>query len=392
MNKIKNSSMFLLWAGAAISIAEIYTGGIIAPLGLAKGLAAILIGHFIGTLLLAFGGYVSFTSGKNAMEKVRDSFGSRGVKLVAALNVLQLLGWSAVMIIQAGRALNGLIPMFHGLGLIVVGGIVFIWFFFFNNFSKRINDVSVLLLIVLCGVLFMNFSGTSPVLQKDSISFMLALEISISMPISWLPLIGDYAKNGESSKGVFLSSFLGYFIASSFMFILGMLIMLYTGMDVIEFLSNNSFKFAGILVILFSTVTTTFLDIYSAVLSSKQIIKVKNENLMVLVYTVIATFLAYVLPIEGYQNFLLLIGSVFIPVYTIMFTDFLLKSGVEQSAFNTGGILLAACGTLLYQYLSYNGIGMPTIIVLLSVSTAYIMYKKISGFGGIKNEQKHKIS
>ncbi|HEY5575547.1 MAG TPA: putative hydroxymethylpyrimidine transporter CytX, partial [Clostridiaceae bacterium] len=50
MNKIKNSSMFLLWAGAAISIAEIYTGGIIAPLGLAKGLTAILLGHLIGTL------------------------------------------------------------------------------------------------------------------------------------------------------------------------------------------------------------------------------------------------------------------------------------------------------------------------------------------------------
>ncbi|MBP1743962.1 MAG: putative hydroxymethylpyrimidine transporter CytX [Firmicutes bacterium] len=387
MNKIKNPSMFLLWAGAAISIAEIYTGGIIAPLGLAKGLTAILLGHLIGTLLLAFGGYVSFTGGKNAMEKVRDSFGSGGVKIVAALNVLQLLGWSAVMIIQAGRALNGLVPMFSGLGLIIVGTIVFFWFFFFNNFSKRINDVSVLLLIVLCGVLSMNFSGTNPILSRDSISFVLALEISISMPISWLPLIGDYAKNGESGKGVFLSSFFGYFLASSLMYILGLLIMLYTGMDVIEFLSTNSFKLAGILVILFSTVTTTFLDIYSAVVSSKQIFKVENENLMVLVYTAIATAIAYVFPIEGYQNFLLLIGSVFIPVYTIVFTDCLLKSGDEQSAFNAGGILLAACGTMLYYYLSYNGIGMPTMIVLLSVSTAYMVLIKAKEFGGVANEQ-----
>lgn len=392
MNKIKNSSMFLLWAGAAISIAEIYAGGIIAPLGLAKGLTAILLGHLIGTLLLAFGGFISFKSGKNAMEKVKDSFGSGGVKIVSALNVLQLLGWSAVMIVQAGRALNGLIPMFHGMGLIIVGVIVFFWFFFFNNFSKRINDISVLLLIVLCGVFFLNFTGTSKVLSQDTISFVLALEISISMPISWLPLIGDYAKNGENSKGVFLSSFSGYFLASSSMYILGMLIMLYTGMDVIEFLSASSFKFAGIMVILFSTVTTTFLDIYSAVVSSKQIFKVKNENLMVLVYTVIATAVAYVFPIEGYQNFLLAIGSVFIPVYTILFTDYLLKSGDESSAFNAAGLVLAASGTVLYYYLSSNGIGMPTIMVLLAVSSAYMLYKKISGFGGVKNEQKHKIS
>jgi putative hydroxymethylpyrimidine transporter CytX len=387
MNKIKNSSMFLLWAGAAISIAEIYTGGIIAPLGLAKGLTAILLGHLIGTLLLAFGGYISFKDGKNAMEKVKDSFGSGGVKIVSALNVLQLLGWSAVMIVQAGRALNGLIPMFHGMGLILVGVIVFFWFFFFNNFSKKINDISVLFLIVLCGVFFLNFTGTSPILTQDSISFVLALEISISMPISWLPLIGDYTKNGEDSKGVFLSSFFGYFLASSFMYILGLLIMLYTGMDVIEFLSTSSFKFAGILVILLSTVTTTFLDIYSAVISSKQIFKVKNENLMVLIYTVIATAVAFVFPIEGYQNFLLAIGSVFIPVYTILFTHYLLKFEDESSAFNAAGLVLAACGTVLYYYLSSNGIGMPTVIVLLAVSTAYMLLKKIFEFGGVTNEQ-----
>jgi len=379
--------MFLLWAGAAISIAEIYTGGIIAPLGLAKGLAAILLGHLIGTLLLAFGGYVSFTSGKNAMEKVKDSFGGKGVKIVAGLNVLQLLGWSAVMIIQAGRALNGLIPVFNGLGLVFVGAVVFLWFFFFNNLSKRVNDISVLLLIVLCGVFFLNFTGTSPILPKDSISFVLALEISISMPVSWLPLIGDYAKNGESSKGVFISSFLGYFLASSLMFILGMLITLYTGKDVIEFLSTSSFRIMGIFVILFSTVTTTFLDVYSAVVSSKQIFNVKNENITVLVYTIIATAVAYVFPIESYQNFLLLIGSVFIPVYTIVFTDCLLKSREQQSAFNTGGILLAACGTVLYQYLSTNSLGIPTIITLFSISIAYMIFKKIFEFGGVANEQ-----
>ena len=387
MNKIKNSSMFLLWAGAAISIAEIYTGGIIAPLGLVKGLTAILLGHLIGTLLLAFGGYISFKSGKNAMEKVKDSFGSGGVKIVSALNVLQLLGWSAVMIVQAGRALNGLIPVFHGMGLILVGVIVFFWFFFFNNFSKRINDISVLLLILLCGVFFLNFTGTSPILSQGSISFILALEISISMPISWLPLIGDYTKNGENGKGVFLGSFFGYFLASSFMYMLGLLIMLYTGMDVIEFLSTSSFKFAGILVILLSTVTTTFLDIYSAVISSKQIFKVENENLMVLIYTVIATAVAFVFPIEGYQNFLLAIGSVFIPVYTILFTHYLLKLEDESSAFNGAGLLLAASGTALYYFLSSNAIGMPTAIVLLAVSTAYMLLKKIFEFGGVANEQ-----
>ena len=48
--KEKRTSVFengLIWFGAAVSIAEIMTGTYFAPLGLAKGCAAILIGHII---------------------------------------------------------------------------------------------------------------------------------------------------------------------------------------------------------------------------------------------------------------------------------------------------------------------------------------------------------
>ena len=47
-----NHNQFLLWFGAAISIAEIITGTLIAPLGLVKGSLAIIIGHLIGAFLL----------------------------------------------------------------------------------------------------------------------------------------------------------------------------------------------------------------------------------------------------------------------------------------------------------------------------------------------------
>ena len=38
----------LLWFGAGISIAEILTGMLLAPLGFAKAFAAIILGHLIG--------------------------------------------------------------------------------------------------------------------------------------------------------------------------------------------------------------------------------------------------------------------------------------------------------------------------------------------------------
>ena len=44
----------IIWFGAGVSIAEILTGTYFAPLGFAKGISAIIIGHVIGCCLLFF--------------------------------------------------------------------------------------------------------------------------------------------------------------------------------------------------------------------------------------------------------------------------------------------------------------------------------------------------
>lgn len=377
MEKIKNSSMFLLWAGAAISISEIYTGGLTAPLGLVKGLAAILIGHIIGTLLLVFGGYISFQSGRTAMEKVRDSLGPVGVKIIAFLNVLQLLGWGSVMIIQAGRAFGGIVNFSLPVSMILMGLAVFVWAFFFNNYSKTLNDIFVIILLVLSIMIFFRIDmQTFPVLTGP-MNFATAVELSIAMPISWLPLIGDYTKNGQSKQGVVISSFLGYFIGSMLMYLLGFLITLHSGMDVIEYIVQSNMKFVAGFIIIIATVTTAFMDVYSAVISSKQLIPFKNENLMIVLYSLIALAIAFVFPIEKFESFLLMIGSVFIPVYTIVFIEYLTRYKGQSAKLNALGILIAAFGTFLYQYLVKVQWGSPTIMVFILVAAIYLMAKKL---------------
>ena len=53
----------IIWFGAGVSIAEILTGTYFAPLGFAKGILAILIGHVIGCSLLFFAGYIGALAG-----------------------------------------------------------------------------------------------------------------------------------------------------------------------------------------------------------------------------------------------------------------------------------------------------------------------------------------
>lgn len=76
--KIKNFTLFLIWAGAAISIAEIYTGSLFAPLGLTKGLLAILIGHIIGTLFFSLGGLMSYILKLPAIKSTKVVLGNKG--------------------------------------------------------------------------------------------------------------------------------------------------------------------------------------------------------------------------------------------------------------------------------------------------------------------------
>ena len=108
---MKKTSVFqnsLIWFGAGVSLAEILTGTSFAGLGFAKGLAAIVAGHVIGCGLFFLAGLIGGRSGKSAMETVKMSFGQRGGLLFALLNVLQLVGWTAIMIYDGALAVGGI--------------------------------------------------------------------------------------------------------------------------------------------------------------------------------------------------------------------------------------------------------------------------------------------
>ncbi|HCR83022.1 MAG TPA: putative hydroxymethylpyrimidine transporter CytX, partial [Lachnospiraceae bacterium] len=106
----------LVWFGAAVSIAEILTGTYIAPLGMKNGMAAILLGHLIGCTLFCLAGLIGGRTRKSSMETVKMSFGSKGALLFAVLNILQLVGWTAIMIINGAQATTVIAARLWGIG------------------------------------------------------------------------------------------------------------------------------------------------------------------------------------------------------------------------------------------------------------------------------------
>ncbi|MDU3113073.1 MAG: cytosine permease, partial [Megasphaera sp.] len=114
----------LLWFGAGISIAEILTGMLLAPLGFVRALEAIILGHVIGGIIMYLAGLIGGRTGGSAMETVRISFGTQGAKLFAGLNVIQLVGWTAVMVGSAALAANTIAAIGVSWWSIIIGAFI----------------------------------------------------------------------------------------------------------------------------------------------------------------------------------------------------------------------------------------------------------------------------
>ena len=320
----------LIWFGAGVSIAEILTGTYLAPLGMGKGLLAIIVGHIIGCLMLFLAGVIGGKVRKSAMETVKMSFGQKGSILFAVLNVLQLVGWTAIMIYDGALAADGVMNTGRWIWCLVIGALIILWIVIGITNLGKINTVAMaalfILTLILCKVIFTGSGAGVP--SDDSMTFGAAVELAVAMPLSWLPLISD---------------------------------------------------------IVFSTVTTTFLDAYSAGISSETVVNKWNGKHVAIVVTVLGTIAAIVYPMDNITDFLYLIGSVFAPMIAIQIADFfLLKLDKSNQAVHVPNMIIWVIGFIAYRILM--NIDMPvgntlpdmviTIILCLIVGKLFPVSKK----------------
>lgn len=376
-----------LWCGAAISIAEILSGGYIASLGFKKGVISIILGHLIGTILLVSGGIIGTREKVPSMTSTRISFGSYGTYLFSILNVLQLLGWTAVMIKAASTSLNQISIKLWSmdnptLWVLLIGVLIVAWLAFGIKGFKRLNSIAVILLFLLTLVLGWVIFRSDNLLTAPTVSglsFGGALELSVVMPLSWLPLIADYTRFARSEKEGVLGSFVGYFFGSCWMFIIGLgaaIVSNNTDPSAIMLAANLGITAFGIVVL--STVTTTFLDAYSAGVTFLNIAPKLKEKTVVMIMTVLGTALAIIFPIENYQNFLYAIGSVFAPLFAVLLTDyFIIKKQTKIDSnlmLNIGATFIWLLGVVMYYvFLKFDFVLGATVPSMIITSLLYII-------------------
>ena len=377
----KRTSVFengLIWFGAAVSIAEILTGTYFAPLGFAKGLLSILLGHIIGCAMLFFAGLIGGKVRKSAMETAKMSFGSKGALLFSVLNIIQLVGWTAIMIYDGALAVNGIFDIGNWIWCIIIGALITLWILIGIKNLGKVNTVAMAALFILTIVLsFVIFGkGTMQNIGGEGMTFGAAVELSVAMPLSWLPLISDYTREAKKPVKATAVSAVTYGVVSCWMYIIGMGAAIFTGeSDIAQIMVKAGLGIAGLLIIVFSTVTTTFLDAYSAGVSSESLSSKISGKWVAVAVTVIGAVGAIFLPLTDITDFLYFIGSVFAPMIAIQIADFfILKQNKETSAFSIQNLIIWLIGFVIYRLLMHVDIvvgnTLPDMLITIVICVA----------------------
>ena len=283
--------------------------------------------------------------------------------LRGCLNVIQLIGWTAVMLIICGGAADA-ISKFYGfsnptLWIILAGVITTVWAFVGHTALEVVAaHFRVCAASSVCGhdhVVFQQYGWKmlSGIPREKGFPFMIGMDLVIAMPISWLPLVSDYSRFATDSKSSFWGTWIGYFIISSWMYLVGLAACLATRSAdpsgvVMELMLKFGWAVPALIIVLFSTFTTTFLDIYSTAISGLNIVPTLGERKGWSSEELLGTATALVFPtILDYEHFLLFIGAMFCPLFGVVLADyFLLRRGILQTEdlYREGGAVLVYPG------------------------------------------------
>jgi putative hydroxymethylpyrimidine transporter CytX len=328
-----------LWFSLGVGLLVIQIGAYLVPaMGTQDALLAIFLGSLLGSGLVAWVAKLGCDTGLSSAGLMHQVYGSGFAKLPIVLNVMQLVGWTSfeLVIMRDGTLAMGeqhmgwsgnylvMATVFWGgiLTLLMASSMLGLVRNFVSRFGLPLVVISLAWLTwQFLGVLqtqdvsaFWNRSG------NNSMGFLSAIDLVIAMPVSWLPLVADYARHGKNSRTAMSATWLGYAIANIWCYSLGVLVVSVSSPD-INLVSTLLLAQGGLLalgLILIDELDNAYGDVYSASLNSHSLFSRWSIKQWGLLIAVGCTLLAIVLPIHSLEPFLLMLSSVFIPLYGVI--------------------------------------------------------------------------
>jgi putative hydroxymethylpyrimidine transporter CytX len=373
----------VLWGDLGIGLLVMLAGSLLVPgLGLPQAFGAIVLGSVIGVALLALAGVPSSQAGVPTMVALRGPLGARGSWVPTVINVVQLLGWTTFELVIMGYAANAASRRLLGwdaywfwlaaftvlvvaLGVWGPAGVV-------RRFLARFA-VWVMLgtTVYLTWLLFARHDVAAlwrrPG-QGGFPTFWVAVDIVIAMPISWMPLVGDYSRLARRAGAAAWGTALGYLVANVWFYSLGALVLMAAGVSqepkgFVEAIMTLAGPLA-LLVLLVDEADEAWADLYSCAVSIQNAAPAASQRALVVALGALSFLVALVLDVTRYESFLLLIGSVFVPLFGVLAADFYLlgRRYDARTLFPSGraggvrwpAVAAWALGVLAYHWVAGN--------------------------------------
>lgn len=328
-----------LWFSLGVGLLVMQVGAYLVPaLGPQQALVAIVIGSVLGAGLLAWVAKIGCDSGLASAGLMQAAYGTGFARLPIVLNIVQLLGWGAFELvvmrdatIAVARQAGGMQSpewtvaatlLWGGLLAVLMGGSMV-------RLVRRLVSRFALPLVILSLLwLTWQFAGMAQAQGRAAfwsrpgaggMGVLSALDLVIAMPVSWLPLVADYARHGRDGKAALRGTWFGYAVANTWCYALGVLVALtMPSKDLVTALLLAQGGLLALALILFDEVDNAYGDAYSGAVSSHSVLPAWSIRRWGFAMVAACTLLALLLPMHSLEPFLLLLSSVFVPLFGVI--------------------------------------------------------------------------
>jgi putative hydroxymethylpyrimidine transporter CytX len=388
-----------LWFSLGVGLLVMQVGAYLVPaVGSRDAAIAIVLGSLIGAGLLAWTARLGCQTGLSSAALMHATYGSAFARLPVLLNMAQLIGWTSfeLVVMRDGTAAIG--KQSFGLGLdgvegrmlttLLWGGVLVL--LLSGSMTQLVRKIvgRVALPLVIASLLWLTwqFGGQVKALGLNafwarpgdgSMGLLSAMDLVIAMPVSWLPLVADYARYGKDGRSAMSGTWLGYALANVWCYALGVMVVTVAqpGTDLVTALLLAQGGLLALSLILVDEVDNAYGDVYSGAVSGHSIKPGLSVRLWGMSLAVLCTGLALVLPMHSLEPFLLMLSSVFVPLYGVILGRLATSTApvtvgrrqVDWSAalLWLGGI---ACYHALANFAPQWGAALPTLITTFALA------------------------
>ncbi len=361
---------FGLWGNLGVSLLG-FTGAIFVlqpggagtpELSVAAALTAIVAGTVLGTAALALAGLPGAQTGAPAMVLLRGLFGARLSYLPTVCNIVQCLGWGVFELVTIATAAHTVAPALPKWGYVLIAGaatgLLTIRPLGAIRVLRRYATTAVL--IVLCYLFVQLMRHPLAAFTAGTWSgYWPAMDTVVAVAVSFAPLVADYTRHSRSPRAAFAGTLAGYSITQTLCYVIGLLALVTVARNPADIygafiaLPLGSLAFA---VLAARELDQSFANVYSTAVSTQNLRPLWDRRVLAAVIAALTTAGALWLNIADYENFLDLIGSVFVPMTAVLIADYFVVSAswdLSATARSRWPMLLPwAAGFVTYQLIN----------------------------------------